>query len=347
MKTKVYQILKFLLRLACAVAIIATLICLRKEQLKNCLQVFDCKLVIPAMLCYALHLAACAWRWQKLAVLQNFDISFKEAFSLTMQGSFFSLVLPGGAIGGDVIKMGILAKRSKKGNRVEGMFTVFMDRIVGMVALFALAIVLLLLFLEHIPDVRIAGREISRKQLWFFTAGIFLLCLSGIAAGIGIFFHSFFEKIKFIKKMMDFLDRRFNNVVSRAAAMADLYAKAPWQMIWLTIFSVLFIHLISVAVFFILLSGSDISLSGNLLLIPTAVTIGNIAGLIPVSPGGIGIRDLTVIAILSSGGITSGSGEISQLMSTGIMIFFSLIGGIFFIFDTGNKSTPAAGSSHE
>ena len=65
-----------------------------------------------------------------------------------MQGYFFSLVIPGGAIGGDVAKMGLLARRSQPGSRAEGVFTVVMDRVIGMIALFAF------LFRKKMQDAR-------------------------------------------------------------------------------------------------------------------------------------------------------------------------------------------------
>lgn len=334
-----FKILKFVLRLLCAVVIIGVLIWKSREQLNSCLHAFDYKLVLPAILFYAAHHAVCAWRWQRLAALQNFEISFYEALSLTLQGAFFSLILPGGAIGGDVVKMGMLAKRQKKGSRVEGMFTIFMDRVIGMVSLFGLSIVLLLLFMDKLPSLRIPGVNISLFQLKMIVGIILALCVAGIAAGVGIFFHRSFEKVPFIRAMMQFADRRFNNAVSRMTSAADLYAKSPWQLIFLTLISVCFVHLMIVVPMIFLLSGTDLPLNGaNLLLIATAVTLGNIAGLIPLAPGGIGLRDLTVIAVFSSGGIAAGNGETAQLLMTGVMIFVSLLGGIFFILDPGTKS---------
>ena len=52
-------------------------------------------------------------------------------------------MIPGGAIGGDVVKMGVLSKRTSPGAKMEGAFTILIDRIVAMIALFALALLLL------------------------------------------------------------------------------------------------------------------------------------------------------------------------------------------------------------
>ena len=48
-------------------------------------------------------------RWQYLLKLAGIKLSFFEAFSLTMQGLFFMLFIPGGAASGDLIKIALVA----------------------------------------------------------------------------------------------------------------------------------------------------------------------------------------------------------------------------------------------
>lgn len=331
---KIFHIFANFSRILFAAVIIGGLVWFRREQLQQCFAAFDYRYVLPALSCYILQTAIGSWRWRKLAVVQNFAISNFEAFSLTMQGNFFSLIIPGGAIGGDVVKMGLLAKRRQSGCRAEGIFTIFMDRVTGMIALFILTIVLLLLFFPRIPDMQIPGFDISAAQIKFAAWGLLLLCSAGIGAGIAIFFHRILRKIPLANWMLNTIDRRFNNAASRMTAMADLYAKYPGTVAYLTVISIFFLHLLSTFPLCFLLAGAGVPLSGTmLLLIPTAVTIGNIAGLIPLTPGGIGLRDLTIIAILSSGGISAGTSEAAQLMSTGLSVIFNLCGGLFFAFD--------------
>ena len=336
---KYSRFLQTAIRLLFALVIIGGLIWFRREQLQKCLNSFNFFFVIPSILFYLLTNLISAWRWCKLANLQNFDISLFESFSLTMQGNFFSLVIPGGAIGGDVAKMGLLAKRSRPGTRGEALFSVFMDRVVGMLALFALAIALLLTFFTEISTVKIPYFTTSSFQMKLLTTGLILLCLAGIAAGIAIFFHKTLRKIPGIGKLMAWMDSRFSNLVSRVTGMADLYAKYPGKMIWLVVVSIFFIHIFSTLPLCFLIAGTGTALDiRQILLITTAATIGNIAGLIPLTPGGIGLRDLTAIAILGTVGISQGTGETAQLMSTGLGVILNLCGGLFFAFDGGRTS---------
>lgn len=342
---KISRLHKTVLRMFFAVSIIGALIWFHRKQLLHCLGSFDYRFVLPALLCYFLQIAAGAWRWRRLALLQGFNLSGFEAFSLTMQGCFFSLVIPGGAIGGDVVKMGLLAKRRQPGSRAEGIFTVFMDRITGMIALFALAIVLLLKFFPKIPEMQIPGISINTSGIQLAALGVLLLCTAGITAGIAVFFHRVLRKIPGINWILEKIDSRFNNMASRMTAMADEYAKYPGTVALLTVASIFFVHLVLTLPLCFLLAGAGVDLNMEMLILTaTAVTVGNIAGLIPLTPGGIGLRDLTVIAILSAGGINAGTGEAAQLMSTGLYVIVNLCGGFFFAFDgsrihsTGNRN---------
>ena len=89
-----------------------------------------------AFLLYLVHLFVNAWRWRLLLAYREIPCSLFSAFSLTTQSFFFSLVMPGGAIGGDVIRAGFLAYRVPKGQKFDGVFTILMDRFTGMIGIF-------------------------------------------------------------------------------------------------------------------------------------------------------------------------------------------------------------------
>jgi uncharacterized membrane protein YbhN (UPF0104 family) len=66
--------------------------------------------------------------------------------------------------------------------------------------------------------------------------------------------------------------------------------------------------------------------------------VGNIAGLIPLFPGGLGARDLAIVTILASSGINPEDAKAAQVVYTSLVILFALSGGIFFVFDKGRKN---------
>ena len=60
--------------------------------------------------------------------------------------------MPGGAIGGDVIRGGFLSVRFPKGSKFDGVFTIIMDRFTGMIGIFLMAFLVLFLAQESIPE---------------------------------------------------------------------------------------------------------------------------------------------------------------------------------------------------
>ncbi len=74
----------------------------------------------------------CAWRWS-LLIFQNPDRNqFVSCLKATFIGLFYNLVMPS-AIGGDVIKWTALSRYNLSKKRL--LFTVFMDRFIGLVGL--------------------------------------------------------------------------------------------------------------------------------------------------------------------------------------------------------------------
>ena len=332
------KILWLAVKLGIAGGIIAYLLLRNPGQMIVSFENFNFAYLVPAMVAYGFHMVVCAWRWWRLARILGVELAPAEAFSITFQGYFFSLVIPGGAVGGDVVKMGIISRRSASGNRMEGMFTVLMDRIIGMIALFALALVLLGPAVGFLSRVKVPGVRIDGTALVILIGA---LCLAGLAASCVIFFHRYVEKLPFCGALMTWGDRVSHGMVGRLTAATDVYSKSWRELLVLVVVSVFLVHLMTVIPFGLLLAGlgEEVPVFG----VVVAVTIGNIVGLIPLFPSGVGGRDLAVVTILATLGIGSNTADAAQLMYTAILIFFNLVGGIFFICDPGRRQlVPAA-----
>ncbi len=334
---KLKKFLWFFIKLFLAAGIVTYLVLRDIVAIQEGFRNFDYRYLAPALAVYLAHMLICAWRWHKLTAMLNVELSRFEALSLTMQGYFFSLVIPGGAIGGDVVKMGVLSRRSPTGRKMEGAFTILMDRIVGMIALFALALCILIPALPLLMRVEIPQVPLNDGMRQLAVAGLAALCLAGIGASCVIFFHRLIEKLPFCGKLMKWADDLSKGMVQRLTAATDIYAKRWGKLSLLVILSVFFVHLMTVVTFGILLRGLGLEISPFVLVV--AVTIGNIAGLIPLFPGGIGGRDLVTVTILVAGGIAVGDAKTGMLIYTGIVLFFNLLGGLFFLLAPGRKET--------
>src|SRR5258708_1211223 len=86
-----------------------------------------------------IQIAVASWRWKYLLHAQEVLLPYSEAFSLTMIGALFNIVIPG-AVGGDVMK-GYYVSRQAGARRSHALTTILMDRVLGLVGLALLAAV--------------------------------------------------------------------------------------------------------------------------------------------------------------------------------------------------------------
>lgn len=332
---KVRSAVFFLLKILLAGSIVYVLVARQKDAVLECLKNFDYCYLIPAVLFYFLHMIVCGLRWRVLAGVLGVELSRMEAVSLTMQGCFFSLVMPS-AIGGDLVKIGVLSARAKPGTKVEGAFSILMDRIVGMIGMFLLLLVITGPAIPILMKAQIPGIPLTPLMKYGLIAMIYACTLAGLGASVAIFFHRFFRKLPGCGWLMDLGDRLTRGMVTRLTDAADVYAKQPKILLGCIVASIFLVHLLVAGVFGILAAGCGAS-GATCLGILAAVTIGNLIGLIPIFPAGVGGRDLTVITILAAGGMLSADAKTAQLLSTALMIFGNLTAGIFFLLDPGRK----------
>ena len=293
---------------------------------------FNFLCLVPALILTFISTWVISIRWRDLARTSGVALSDSKAFSLTMQGIFFSLVIPGGAIGGDVVKMAALSGHIKQGTRTEGFFSIFMDRLVGMLALFLVAPVLLFCSRPLFSGISFDMVPwLSGNLLWWMLMGI---CVAGLFAGAALLMHRQVEKFPGIGKLLDFADRRSNGRIARAFSAADRCAAQKERLIFWIVMTIFFVHLFPVVIMYIVLTG--IGIFGAVLPVATAVVMGNIAGLIPVFPGGIGGRDVVTVALLASAGYPVDEVTAAQLFCTLLMVVFNLSGALFFICDRKN-----------
>jgi glycosyltransferase 2 family protein len=279
--------------------------------------------ILLAMLFYLTHLLVGAYRWYLLLKVLDIKVSFFESLSLMMQGCFFSLVIPGGAIGGDLVKAKFLISRTPPGKKLEGTFTILMDRIIGMIALFSLAGVIGLLSISII--LKLDG--IMEVMIYALILG----CFGGLAAVCVIFFHREIEKIKPLRKLMQLADKYSGNKITRISESLDIYRSSYPTLISCIAMSIIFVHL-NVGMVVYLISKSVGIVSPQIKVVILAVTAGNTAGLIPLTQAGVGTRDKVITDLLMAGGINGSDAALIALIFTAFILFFNLLGGLFFIF---------------
>ena len=188
-----------LLKLLIAGAIVAFLIRSNSEGLAATFRSIHPFWLSAAFALYALHIFANAWRWHLLLKAQRIECSLREAVSLTMQSFFFSLVIPGGAIGGDLVRIGFLTAKVPKEQKFDGAFTILIDRFTGMIGIFLVALLMLPFVWKSIAGVS----GIIETFIRILLAG----SVCGILAAFVVFGHKKLEHFRLYRAMKALADR--------------------------------------------------------------------------------------------------------------------------------------------
>jgi len=321
-KKKLKDVFFFALRLGIAGGIIAWLVSGKTSKLVEAFENFDLIWLVPAFALYACHLCAGSWRWKMLLDVQDAGLSYFDALSLTMQGFFFSLVIPGGALGGDVVKATFVAKRAGEGKKLTGVFTILIDRVIGFIALFSLAGTAGLLSLDFLASLSGLPALVARA----LEVG----CAVGILAAAFLVFHRQLEKVWGVSKAIALADKLTRGAPSRLMAAMDAFRSSWFVLIKALALSVVFIHLQLSAVVYCVARGLGVSGIPPKIYV-LATTLGNAAGSLPITPSGAGTRDTVIESLLAASGVPKGPALATPLILTGIVLLFNLAGGIFFL----------------
>ena len=222
-------------------------------------------------------------RFRQLLITQNLKISVWDSWKLYLIGHFFNFVLPGG-VGGDLIKAYYL-KKEKSSQASTSPYTVIFDRIVGLYAMMAMALVTIAIHLDFIFNnpklTTVAG----------FVLSVFLLLnLFAIAA--------------FIKPLRNFVQRlipkRWPKLHSQLANIIngfDFYSKHPWRLAYCLLLSTCGQILTVISLFIIgFAAGFNTPLSAYFFVVPIGFAI---AGLPFAPPGGVGAGQAAFLVLFN------------------------------------------------
>lgn len=212
-----------------------------------------------------------------------------KLFRLQMLGTFFNTFLPG-LIGGDAIKIYYMHK--KAGIGTEAVASVFMDRYIGYAALMLLGLLSYPFGFGHFSGTWIA---------WMLPAMVMAFTLGSIMV----------FGLEFGKKQFDFLSKvygYFRSYRSRRGIMAKALS------IGITV------HFLSAILVFTLAMGmgDDIPLLALMVFIPIISTL----AALPISVGGIGIREGAMILLLGTLGV-----EADRATALSFLWYFSMVAG--------------------
>lgn len=255
-----------------------------------------------------LSLIVRAYRWHLILHGIGSRIRFSRLVELYLIGSFFNAFLPSG-LGGDVVRA---AEAAQDVEAEIAVGTVFIDRLSGLMALFAMALVVL----------PFRPAEFPPRLAW----GIGVLCGVGLAAGIilidGRLLHAIVRLLPArIRALGDnFLDR-----------LAAAIGRCGWRTLAGALLVSLVFNLMQVAWWAITghALGIVVPFGYYLLVVPVMA----IALLVP-SIGGLGVRENMAPLLFAGAAISAEEAVALTLLVFGLERVASLLGAPVYLFST-------------
>lgn len=272
-------------------------------------------LLVLAVLLILACLVFVSVRWRILMKTVGLNISMPRTLTLYFIGHFFNAAFPG-VVGGDLPKSYYVAKETKH-NKAEVISTVFIDRIIGLLALVIICTASMLLNLDFFLSFP------ATKAALVFNA----VLLAGSAGGLFIIFHrNLFERFAYFRKLEE--NTKLGSILSKVynAFRTCLYSRVTLaQTLLISIIN----HSIIITTSYCLglALGIDLSLVDYFVIMPVILAI----SAVPATPGGLGTRELAAKFLLGTMGVAETRAVPFSLLLWFTMFVWSLVGGVVYI----------------
>lgn len=257
-----------------------------------------------------LSLAVMSLRWRVLNISHQITTRTPKLFIFYLMGLFFNNFLPT-SIGGDLARAYYLYKDS--GNQSASIGTVFLERIIGLLATLSLAFISLYWLRQYFHTNRII----------YVTMVVIVFIAIFIAS---IMSRRIYKRFNGLISLITFYD--IGDKIIKILDTLHFYRDKKLVLLKAYLYSLLsqFLMILMNYILAIALGLTTITLGYLILVVPVTFVI----GLLP-SINGIGVRDTGYILLLSRVGL-----ETSQILSlslsvTFIPILISLAGGVFLM----------------
>lgn len=241
-----------------------------------------------------------AWKWSIISDRLGFNYKLSQYSAYYFIGMFFNLFLPTG-VGGDLTKAYYLCKNKPKCSKTDGIFSVFSDRLTGIMVLILICFV---------------GLFFKSAQYLNLYVKVFIV----FAFTAMLLFSFLFPKISKIKYLMKYtFIKKFSNCIDKV-----------WTKSLIKVFIISFVfHIFMLIIHFCIgrTMGLNIPVSYYLIVYPITA----IVSILPISVNGIGIRELAYIYLLNIVSVNPSQSLVFSFCWFTIALISSLFGAVFYV----------------
>jgi uncharacterized membrane protein YbhN (UPF0104 family) len=248
-----------------------------------------------------------ALRWHRILNRCGADLPVARMIRFVMIANFFNQTLPS-SFGGDFVRIWLAGKAT---NWRAATYSVFLDRVVGLVALAAMVVACLPWSLQLVRDP--VGR-----------AALLVIGLGSLAAAL-VFVGLAWERLSILQRWSP------TRHLAATANVALHILRSPSALVPIGAFSVLIHLLTAVAAWCAARAvGADLPLLDALFLVLPVVLI----LVVPISIAGWGVRESAMVAAFSYAGLPQSDGLIVSLLIGAGALLLGVAGGVIWIATT-------------
>ena len=252
----------------------------------------------------------CSERWRNFAASLQMKGGYLSFVQMYFVGMFFNLGLPS-LVGGDLVKAYIVSRRNGRPLEI-GLASVIQDRAAGLISLFAYGTLAIL-----ICPMSWRGVPLWTVYLGFWIAAGIFLCLTAKA---GYFYSKFIDSRK-----RTILQRMLQTVGGFHQAL-EFSRLSRGAAIRIALYSFLYSGLILWAFRQVTVAaGHPVDTIPFFALVPLVM----LATMLPVTPGGLGIRELFYVEALSVAGVPRDQGLVISLAISALLVVCNMAGLLF------------------
>jgi uncharacterized protein (TIRG00374 family) len=293
------------------------------QSLWHALQKIDPLWFAASVVCAGIPALLGVIRWRWILHVQGLEVKFPRLFSISFIGLFFNAFMLG-STGGDVVKAWYVAHETHH-KKAEAVATVVVDRLIGLLALFVIALVMMGIYHRRVFD--------DPKLYWFAVATLGVVVSTVLATVLGLW-RGFADKLPGLRRWLRRMPRY--DMLQRMVGAYRMYASHPAVLTktLLISFGVHIFSMLSIVCIGYGLGVRSASLVDYFLYLP----IINSVTAVPITISGFGVREGMYIKMFKGVGVTEPVALVMSLLGYLAALFWSIVGGGFFL--THRKELP-------
>jgi glycosyltransferase 2 family protein len=257
-----------------------------------------------------------AYRWGTILAAKGFRFRTARLFIYYLIGIFFTSFVPGGGVSGDIARLIYVDREVRDKARV--LSTLVYERLIGVFTLLLIGLVATVITRSHVQTDPMI--YVSEAVLAILFAAIVILMSGYVSSRLA--------------RVIRTIGQRFKVVRIAEAAARTLEAvtelRSDWKLLMRTAMISVLIRIVWTFGCYVVVRAMGLAL--DLFTLFAFISLVDLVRLMPISVGGLGVREWAVVVLFASVGITRDQALAFSILAFAPIYLNAIAGGIVYVF---------------